>query len=291
MPCYSPMTAYRSRQTTASGKRSLVFSPKLGYSDLQVQIACGQCIGCRLERSRQWAVRCMHEASLHQSNSFLTLTYNSEHLPADLSLDVSHWQGFAKRLRFHRGKFRFFHCGEYGSENGRPHYHALIFGLDFPDQKFYKNSGKDQHPIYTSESLDEIWGLGNCYIGSVTFDSAAYVARYVVDKVTGEAAESHYAGRRPEYVTMSRRPGIAFDWYQKHKKSIMRHDSVIANAREMPPPKYYDKLREAEDPKGLELAKKSRIKDAAAHADNNTLDRLAVREQVKLAQVSFLQRN
>ena len=189
----------------ATGKRSIVFSPNQGYRDLPLEIPCGQCIGCRLERSRQWAIRISHEASLHEHNSFITLTYNNENLPKDLSLDVTHFQKFLKRLRAHTEdpdsdlypnilsqskKPRFFHCGEYGEKFARPHYHACMFDLDFADQKHWKTINGNKH--YTSETLEKIWPFGFSTIGDVTFESAAYVARYVTKKITGKNALHHY---------------------------------------------------------------------------------------------------
>ena len=115
MPCYSPIKGYRSKVLSPNGKRTIVFKPNLGFVDLPVLVPCGQCCGCRLERSRQWAIRCTHEASLHENNCFITLTFNDDNLPSDKSLDVRHFQLFMKRLRKQFGSnIRYYHCGEYG---------------------------------------------------------------------------------------------------------------------------------------------------------------------------------
>ena len=136
MPCYRPIKGYRSRRLNAeTGKRPVVFNPRDGFYDQPVDLPCGQCIGCRLERSRQWAIRCVHEASLHERNCFITLTYRDECLPTNGSLDLDAFQKFMKRLRRRFGEgVRFFHCGEYGENFGRPHYHAILFNLDFSDK-------------------------------------------------------------------------------------------------------------------------------------------------------------
>ena len=170
-------------------------------------VACGQCVGCRLERSRQWAIRCVHESQMHEQNCFITLTYSDEFLPENGSLQLKHFQDFMKRLRFHvGGGIRFFHCGEYGEENGRPHHHAIIFNHDFADKKVWKtNNGV---VLYRSKILEELWPYGFATVGCVSFESAAYVARYITKKVNGDMADSHYLGREPEYITMSRRPGV-----------------------------------------------------------------------------------
>lgn len=291
MPCYSPITAYRSRHKTASGKRALVFNPNHGYKDLKVTVACGQCIGCRLDYSRQWAIRCMHEAQMHEDNCFLTLTYNDDHLPDDLSLDLSHFQRFMKRLRKRFGAgIRYFHCGEYGDELGRPHYHAAIFNFDFPDKKYHKKSGTG-HNLYTSEALSELWHYGHAWIGSLTFESAAYVARYVMKKITGDDADNHYKGRRPEYVTMSRRPGIGQGWYDKFSDDIHRHDYIIVNGKKVSLPKYYNKLFEQIDGDSAFHAKSRRKWQASKHEADNTSERLRVKEQVKIAQIQSLKRS
>jgi len=236
MTCYHPLTGYRSKDRNPSGKRSIVFNPgpKHALSGVPVKLPCGQCIGCRLERSRQWAIRCVHEASLHSQNSFLTLTYADEKLPADGSLVVKHHQDFMKRLRkhlsqerkdpcpCHKGtdtKVRFFHCGEYGETYGRPHYHTLLFGHDFEDKVLEFTTPRGDE-VFTSKTLGELWTHGLSKIGSVTFESAAYVARYITKKVTGDDAEKYYEGRKPEYVTMSRRPGIAHSWFEKFKSDV-----------------------------------------------------------------------
>jgi hypothetical protein len=303
MPCYRPIDGYYSRIVNASGKRSIVFNPSQGLVDRPVTISCGQCIGCRLEYSRKWAVRCMHEAQLHDRSSFITLTYNDANLPENNSLDVAEFQRFMKRLRHHVGvKLRYFHCGEYGDNFGRPHYHACIFGYDFPDRKLW--TVRNGVSLYRSELLDTIWGNGFCSVGDVTFQSAAYVARYVTKKVTGEKAHDHYRvvdkttgellfDRSREYVTMSRRPGIGKKWFEKFGGDIYRHDELIVNGFPSRPPKYYDGLYEIENPDGFRRVRRKRL--ALAETDQvqfeSSPDRLAAREKVKQFQVKFLSRS
>lgn len=261
-------------------------------------------------------MRCVHEASLHDENAFITLTYDDEHLPQDGSLHIEHFQKFMKRLRqsvnreerkkakaagvkYAPRKIRFYHCGEYGETTARPHYHALLFGFDFEDKELY--SEREGVQIYFSPKLQRIWGNGFATTGAVTFESAAYVARYVMKKVTGEKAEEHYKSVdpetgeifkiAPEYTTMSRRNGIGQEWWKRYKKEVIEWDSVIINGKEVNPPKYYDVLLEKEDPKAIETIKSQRKKDAAYHADNNTPDRLLVREKVTKAKLKTKVRN
>ena len=152
MVCYHPITAWRSLEGRgANGKWPLVFNKRDGYCDLEVQVPCGQCVGCRLERSRQWAIRCVHEASLHSRNCFITLTYDDAHLPG-ISLVPRDYVLFMKRLRKMFGAgIRFFHCGEYGSINFRPHHHAIIFNFDFEDKVLW--SVRSGVRLYRSAAL------------------------------------------------------------------------------------------------------------------------------------------
>lgn len=250
-------------------------------------------------------MRCVHEASLYQDNAFITLTYDDEHLPHDGSLNKAHWQKFMKRLRFSTGaKIRYFHCGEYGDSTARPHYHACLFGFDFPDKVLY--SQKKGVNLYYSAFLEQQWGLGHCTVGDVTFESAAYVARYVVKKRTGKTAEEHYLSVNPltgeiskilpEYVTMSRGGrgpggGIAKAWFEKWTADVYPADSVVINGKEVKPPKYYDKLYELTNPETLEKLKRARIDAALARADDLTPERLKVREKIQQLRQRKLQRD
>lgn len=292
MACYSPLTGYRSRYVEPSGKRRIVFSSADGYLDLPVTVPCGQCIGCRLERSRQWAIRCLHEAQLHKENCFITLTYDNKNLPADGSLHLPDFQKFMKRLRkqYDHRSVRFFHCGEYGDRLGRPHYHAILFGLDFADKQLFMVSPSGE-TLYRSVILERLWPFGYSTIGNVTFESAAYVARYIMKKVTGEKAEEHYQGRTPEYTTMSRRPGIAAGWLEKYQDDVYPADEVVVRGKRMRPPKFYDTRYEIAEPERFELLKARRRQTAAKHKADNTLERLAVKETVKKAQLTRLKRS
>lgn len=265
MACYKPLIAFRG-PVGKSGKASIVFDRKSAVSFRELELPCGRCIGCRLERSRVWAIRCVHESQLHSQNCVITLTYDNDHLPADESVHVDHFQLFMKRLRKRIApvRVRFFHCGEYGEESvdestgevhcARPHYHACLFGWDFPD-KVEVGTSKTGTPLYLSKLLTHLWGQGayECQkVGVLDFESAAYVARYITKKITGSMAEDHYQGRKPEYVTMSRgrRPdgGIGFRWYQKFSSDVFPNDHVIVRGRVCKPPRYYFEQLESSDP-------------------------------------------
>lgn len=309
MVCTRPIEGFR-----APGGQ-IVFAKKQGWSDRPITVPCGQCQSCRLEKSRQWAMRIMHEASLYERNTFLTLTYRDDALPENYSLRLDDHQKFLKRLRKkHSGRLiRFYHCGEYGDTTHRPHYHTILFNMDFEDKKFLKKT-ETKNDLYISAELDEIWGHGDCYIGDVTFESAAYCGRYVMKKLTG-ARKSEYGSREPEYSTMSRRPGIGAPWLSKWKTDVYPNDFCVFNGRRVRVPKAYDQLmigaesklgfwREEVDEDGviwptwvphlqrtkMEKLKGKRLRSAAKHSENQTRARLDVIEEITQLRVERLTR-
>lgn len=281
MACYRPLK---------------ITNPK-GFVDLPITVRCGQCIGCRLDRSRQWAVRCVHEAQLYDRNCFITLTYATECLPPYGTLVKRDFQLFIKRARRKLGAFRFFHCGEYGDLNRRPHYHAILFGVDFADKVAWSR-GESGEVSYTSQTLSDLWGLGFSTVGSFSFESAAYVARYVVKKITGDMAASHYrvidpdtgecVQLLPEYTTMSLKPGIGARWYSSYRSDVYPSGIVTIRGRgKMNSPRYYDKLYRKDNREAWEELRAERLR--AEHKDRSP-DRLAVREKVAVAQASLFKR-
>lgn len=303
MPCYHPITGYRSADLTKNGKRKLVFGSS-GFRDLPVTVPCGQCIGCRLERSRQWAMRIMHEAQLHEFNSFITLTYDDLQIPLDGGLVKSHFQLFMKRLRKHFNskythKVRYYGVGEYGDISGRPHYHAILFGVDFPDKKLHTTNAQG-HDVFRSETLTNLWGKGHALIGAVTFETAAYCARYVTKKVSGDNKENHYQSVNPstgeltpiipEFALMSLKPAIGDSWYEKFHTDVFPSDFLTTRGKKCLPPRRYLLLKEKVDSDAAKKIRYRRIRRASRNKANSTPERLAVREQVKLSQISTLKR-
>lgn len=294
MPCRYPITAYYSKTVNPTGKRSLVFKKELSFSGVPLQVPCGQCVMCRLQRSAQWAVRAMHEKKLHEDSAFLTLTYRNEALTATkdgATLVKRDLQLFMKRLRRERPSgLRFLACGEYGETSRRPHYHVLLLNTYFRDMKYHKMSGEKK--LFASAELDGLWSLGDCLIGEVEFESCAYVAGYVVKKITGDGAAAHYGDRLPEFQTQSNRPGLGFGYFQKFGDEAYRHDSVVIRGREVSIPKYYDTKFELVDSARLsELKKRRRIRALANKADL-TRERLDVRARfLELKRETFNRRN
>ena len=305
MTCYHPLTAYVDlSETTDNGKKKIVFSTPKGFDQYEeIRLPCGQCIGCRLERSRQWAIRCVHEALLSEKSCFITLTYNDDHIhpSGSLKFHKKEFVDFMKRLRKHYAKdgikIRFFHCGEYGSIWQRPHHHAILFGVDFKEDRYLKSVTKLGYPLFVSPTLEKLWSdsngdpFGFVRIGECTFETVAYVARYVVKKVNGAAAYDNYYGREPEYITMSRRPGIGHDWLFAHPEIYNYDEIVIRHGLKCKPPRYYDRLLEEVAPEFMEKIKDERKVKALAKLDELTPERLSIKEEYKLLASRRLVRN
>lgn len=292
MTCFGPIAAYRPPRKEGGDKR-LVFDPRKSETGVRMLIPCGRCTGCRLERSRQWAMRCMHEKQMHNASSFLTLTYDDKNLPEGGSLCMDHYQKFMKRLRHKFGDgIRFCGCGEYGDVTQRPHYHILLLNADFGDRRFYKSSEGSGLPLYVSKDLSSLWPFGFSNLGDVDFDSCAYVARYVMKKVIGNDTfdsslydwETGLVKEAP-FMTMSRRPGLGTDWYKKFGPHAYEWDSVVFKGVEVPPPRFYDSLRIG--PAINDNLKKKRRRKAALKRADNTLTRLRVKEVVALAKLNL----
>lgn len=233
-------------------------------------------------------MRCVEESLTHEKNCFVTLTYNDENKPKNDSLTKRDLQLFMKRLRKKYGvKIRFFACGEYGEQNQRPHYHLCLFNHDFPDKTLW--ACRDNINLYRSEELAALWPYGFSTIGDVTFESAAYVARYVLKKINGDAAAEHYKGRIPEFVNMSRRPGIARAFFEENSRDIYAIDSVIMrNMLKLRPPKYYDKLYEIQQPEHMKEIKQAR--QSKHKAEEMQAYRLRTKHRSQLLKIKQLKR-
>lgn len=238
------------------------------YGWERVQLPCGSCDGCLLERSRQWAIRCTHEASLSEDNCFVTLTYDDQNLPANGGLWPDDFTAFMKALRqkIAPRKVRYFYCGEYGERFGRPHFHAILFGWWFPDSEACGE--RNGMTVWRSRMLERLWKRGRTEIGTVTFESAAYVARYVLKKrsedgersgreVLGEGADALPARHAP-YARMSRNPGIGAKWIEQFCGEVLAGDSVVVRGRESKPPRYYDLVAARFAPEAVEANKAAR---------------------------------
>ena len=341
MACYHPLSAIQPPKRYPGDKQPLKFLH--GYDGLNkelppgytfLKVPCGQCLGCRLEYSRQWAVRCALEAKQWKHNYFVTLTYADEFLPLSTFeridtetgeyfcdtvpvLQPDDLSAFMKRLRsnfkydYHIDNIRFYGCGEYGSQNERPHYHVILFNCPIPDLKFLYN--KDGYTYYTSEYLEKAWSrevdgvrykIGIVCVTEFTFETAAYVARYMLKKHKGKDA-SYYEenGLVPEFTRCSRRPGIAHDYYEQNAGAIYDFDQVVVSSGKgkpikCHPPVYFDRLFDIDNPEEFVMIKERRKKTAeesmARQLGNTDLPvamYLEVKEANKSLSVSKLKRS
>lgn len=291
MPCYRPIVAFK---PVDGGP--VIFSEKKDHQ--QIELPCGKCIGCRIRKREEWAVRIYAESKMHGVNWFATMTYDDVHIPRDYGLNYADVQQLNKNLRKKFGAFRFFVAGEYGDKFGRPHYHAIYFGLDLPDVRKC-NSVYADHDLYQSEQFESSWGKGQCIFGAVTYESARYCATYTTKRVTGEIADEHYERYSPltgeitrvpaEFAKMSLKPGLGVSWLEKYWPDLYLtgHNAVVINGSKKTIPRYFDKQLDRIAPMVLEGVRYDRYKEAMKCSENNTAERLEVRERVAHAMHKF----
>lgn len=278
------------------------------------EIPCGHCIDCRLQHSRMWANRCMMELNYYDPCEcwFLTLTYDEEHVPkvqSDIfqgTLVKEDLQKFWKRLRrdadYHGdpARVRYFACGEYGIR-GRPHYHAILYGYPLVDLVTWTQS-KSGYIIYRSNKLEKIWGKGIVALSPVTWDTCAYTARYVLKKSNKIDKIYKIENVCPEFITMSRNPGIGRDYYEEFKDKVYKFDEIILKTQEggikVKPPRYFDNLYECKDPDDLKNIKEERKKKRdslsllkMSQTDLDYLDMLRAEEETLMSRIKSLRRD
>ena len=255
-----------------------------------MKVPCGECEGCQEAYSKEWAVRCLLEAQEHEHNYFITLTYDEYNIPRDDEivdektgviyendnwmqghLVKNHWRKFEKDLRryweyhYNHTGIRFYACGEYGGQTQRPHYHAILMNFPIPLDKLKVHSMSNGNPIFECEIIEKIWGKGFISLAEVNWDTCAYVARYVMKKQKGKMTRERYfeTGKTPEFVLMSRRPGIAQAYAAKNLQNIYSNDEIIIKGHRekiqpVKPPKYYDRLFDKEHHELMEKIKEKR---------------------------------
>lgn len=295
MACYKPVQAFRRPDGS-------VVMVERGDIQASMLLPCGRCVGCRLDYAASWEVRIMHEAKCWEENCFITLTYNPERVSPDGSLVYSDFQWFMKRLRkrYAPRTIRFFVAGEYGGALGRPHFHVALFNFRFSGDRYFWRTTDAGFRVDRSPALESLWKFGHSEIGDLTSESANYIARYVTKKVTGDMAFEHYrvldtetgelTWKVPEFCQMSRRPGIGAKWFEKFHQDVFPHDRVVSRGVKKRVPRYYDKLFKKRDPDVLEQLKEDRSSRARLRFEDNTPERLAVREFVESERLKFYKR-
>lgn len=212
-------------------------------------------------------MRAVHEASKHEHNSFVTLTYSPENLPDGEDLTPDDLRLFLRRVRRALGggaarpaallgeRLRFLACGEYGDLGSRPHYHALLFGVGFSDGSPWKGTS------FLSDTLTALWGKGFTSFGPVTGERAAYVAQYSLKK----RHQSEWREVTPDgvvktqpFLRCSLRPGIGAEWLAQYKAET-RLGYIVKDGKKFSVPRYYQKLLEITD---VGLSEESRFNAA-----------------------------
>ncbi len=324
LTCFKPLNAWHNLE---GGRLLFKMGPHAGEA---LNLACGQCTGCRMDYAAGWTVRCVHEAQLHKANSWITLTYADEHLPEGGVLQPRDFTLFMKKFRAWRSQthndkylYRMFCCGEYGNlcQNcgrpekgprqcqcvsmvpgfGRPHFHCVLFGYEFPDLEPYSVERGIQY--FISEECNKLWGKGRATICGVTAANMAYTCRYALKKINGKRKKSHYKKidretgemwiMKQEYTVMSRMPGIGAKWFDKFESDVYPADECVlvlpngGNPKKPPggdpldaiknqpqaksqtktkrykTPKFYDKLYERKHgPEAMAIIKETRIEKA-----------------------------
>lgn len=281
MACTRPRQGWWSKTINPTGKRSITTRASEAYVDRPITYACGQCQNCRGERALDWATRISHESSMYEANCFVTLTYDDGALPKGGSLNFRDHQLFMKNLRrhFEPRKIRYYSAGEYGETTLRPHFHACLFNINFDDKEKWKKQNGEQ--LYVSPTLNDIWNRGRAVIGSLTFASAAYVARYILKKMTGPESHNFYEVHNhqtgevwdvePEDSLMSQSIGIP--WLEKYWRDVYPHDFFHINGKKIRPPVAYDRWLEKKDPAMYAEVKARRQASAAAHHEPDPMQR------------------
>jgi len=297
--CFRPLQGSRNPE---SGEVWIGTDPTRSGRSLELQ--CGRCIGCMLDRSRAWAVRIMHEAQRYDRSWMATFTYDDKALPEDGSLKYEDFQDMMRRLRERirsRGRIRFFCSGEYGSIRRRPHFHAILFNTQFGDEQELFNGS------FRSSVAESVWKKGTVQLDDVTVASAAYVAGYVVEKATKRSGWARaralirrkakagfdvgdallQIAKEEEFVRMSLKPGIGAHWYERFKGDLFPVDYAVSRdgQRYKVPRYYWERYRREADAMSVELIEEGRFRRAELRKEDSTRERLAVREEVAIRKV------
>lgn len=263
--------------------KTISWSPKTYSKEYPTfQLPCSKCIECRLQYARDTAIRCVHEAQMHENNCFITLTYSDENLKSP-RLIYRDFQLFMKKLRKTQNqKIGCLVTGEYGDKTKRPHWHALLFNYR-PSDALSGASNDRGDQTYTSSNLDALWGHNDSktvpnVIGEVTLESAGYCARYAAKKLIHGKDEEH--DFHPIHKRSSKH-AIGKTWLEQYWRDAFNHGYIILNNQKLTIPRYYEKWLKKHEPQAwlryvtetkqhfIQLAEK---KSAALRAEENKIN-------------------
>jgi len=277
------------KRNPETGKYPLVNNPsKSPWPENPIATTCGKCEACILNRCNEWAMRCAHETEMHDESAFLTLSFHEKYIDHDYSLRRETFTNFIKRYRkwAYPKKLRYFQCGEYGTKRGRPHHHCLIWGHQFED--FFESKYSDdqqKHMIHRSRKLEELWGMGQCWIGEANYETAGYIAKYCTKNQTASEIEKYSKlGRLGEFNTFSTRPPIGIPWFRRYTSDCFPSDTCIINGFPHPVPKAYLRDYAKNHPEEARAVVRARIKSASAftrrHPEECTPERDATKAEI-----------
>ena len=190
-------------------------------------VPCGKCMGCRIKRTEEWAIRILDEASYYKTSTFLTLTYSDEYLPEDGSLRKEELVLYIKRLRSRLDgrEIKYYAAGEYGEKNGRPHYHLILMNVGMK---------KD------FEVMDKAWSKGHIYVRPVVAETVRYVTAYVQKKLSGPKAKEEYGEKQAPFNIMSK--GIGKRWALENIDYLNKYKGITVKGKNVGIPRYYTKV-------------------------------------------------
>lgn len=327
MVCYHPLDCVYPIYPDDEGKRHLNFKKSfynqftdlngilfpvgsIKATHLRLQVPCGQCIGCKMDYSRMWALRSVNEATTHKKNTFLTLTFNNKYVHNDGSVHKEFLSSWIKRFRYYYGDdIRFLCVGEYGGKSMRPHYHILFYNFDFDDKYVFQYHKGTNVCYYRSPFLEnKVWtdvcskeSLGYSIIGEVNFQTSAYVARYCTKKIfpNRKTRLAYFKNKQPEFLNFSRQYGIGLEYFlEHHTEELGRGYSTLRNGDnfvKLSLPRYYLKIAEKYFPSEYydykARASQFLIENLLTVNDDKTTPRLQVREELQKLKVDKLTRS
>lgn len=293
MACFHQLPAWRSRSLTGERRFGITFQKSEAWTDLPMNLPCGKCIGCRIQRAQEWGTRVMNELKAAGPSAFVTLTYDDEHLPPGGTLVPNDLKLFWLRLRRKHDKpFRYFACGEYGDKTNRPHYHAVVFGY-WPQHRV-RIPGERNTPMYRSDELDRLWPHGQARLSPVTRENAVYIAKYTLGKYDEQGQPRDFGQRRAPYLTMSTHPGIGHYYAREHARALARFGGVRQRGGTLAAvPRYYVKVLARHEPNLADGLKRRRIEKMQLNTESerdNPGPLPGAREENALARVALAER-
>ena len=231
---------------------------KYAPTDAGMDVPCGKCTQCRIQKANEWAIRCEHELEDWDDACFVRLSYDEEHIPEDRSVKPRDLTLFLKRLRKRLGTpIGYLACGEYGENKARiegptqltqrPHYHILLFGYGrrwgFNGDnrlRYHSNfqwNGTCWNVIHGP--LKECWDKGQITLGVAGPQSARYIAGYTLKSNVGRLSKGarFHDGRHAPFFRVSR--GIGYRYCIRNRDKLSQQLSIRKNGKELGLPRQY----------------------------------------------------